>query len=89
MAGFQLSINGRFCLSTEENTKLEQNLEKQAEIYAAASDATHPSLKAIVFFTAQEQRRVLTILKRLGLGDSPHIILIDARNDNKPSGSRA
>lgn len=72
-----------------KNTKLEQNLAKQTAIYEAASDTTHPSIKAIFFFTAGEEKRVRDILERLGLSDSPHVVLIDARDDNKPSGSRA
>jgi len=71
------------------NRQLERNLEKQAEVYAKASDSTNPSLKAILFFTGGERERVLRILKRLELEKSPHVVLIDARSDNKPSGSRA
>lgn len=72
-----------------KNTALERNLAKQTGIYEKASDATHPSLKVIVYFSGAEAERVATILQRLGLEDSPHIIGIDARGDNKPSGSEA
>lgn len=72
-----------------KNTHLERNLEKQAEIYETASDATQPSLKAIVHFSDEQLERVLTILRRLKLDGSPHVILIDASADNKPSGSKA
>jgi hypothetical protein len=72
-----------------KNTKLEQNLANQAELYAKASDATHPSIKAIVYFSDAELQRVHDILKRLKLQDSPHIVLIDADSSNKPSASRA
>jgi len=72
-----------------KNTQLERNLEKQAEIYEKASDATHPSLKAIVHFSEEQLHRVLVILRRLKLVGSPHILLIDASADNKPSGSKA
>src|ERR1041384_480314 len=72
-----------------KNTQLERNLAKQSEIYEKASDATHPSLKAILYFTEDQLGRVKAILRRLKLEDSPHIVLIDAREDNKPSGSRA
>lgn len=71
------------------NTQLERNLEKQSEIYEKASDATHPSLKAILYFSEEQLQRVWAILKRLQLTRSPHIVLIDARADNKPSGSKA
>jgi hypothetical protein len=70
------------------NSSLGRNLEIQAEIYKRASDAEH-SLKVIIFFTSTEHRRVLRILKDLGLDTNPSIILIDARKDNKPSASKA
>jgi hypothetical protein len=72
-----------------KNSQLERNLQAQTNVYERASDATHPSLKAIVFFTESEARRVTEILKRLQLAGDPDIVLIDARADNKPSGSRA
>ena len=72
-----------------KNRQLERNLEKQAEVYEEASDSTSPSLKAILYFTEAEHDRVLRILKKLKVDKSPHIVLIDARSDNKPSGSRA
>ncbi|MBR8834457.1 MAG: hypothetical protein DSM106950_10585 [Stigonema ocellatum SAG 48.90 = DSM 106950] len=72
-----------------KNSFLEKNLEKQCEVYEKASDPTHPSLKVILYFSNQELRKVNRILKRLNLEDSPHTILIDARDDNKPSGSKA
>lgn len=71
-----------------KNTKLEQNLAKQVEVYQAASDAKH-AIKAIVYFTASELERVKGILKRLGLRESEDVVLIDARRDNKPSASKA
>jgi hypothetical protein len=71
------------------NSKLERNLERQTALYEEASDATHPSIKAIFFFSARERERVQGIMERLKLQDSPHIVLVDARSDNKPSGSVA
>jgi hypothetical protein len=70
------------------NTGLRRNLEKQVEIYQKASDAP-TALKVIIFFTSMEQRRVAYLLRQLKLDDNPDIILIDARADNKPSGSKA
>ena len=70
------------------NTALERNLEKQLPIYQAASDAEN-GIKAIVFFTEEEERRTVGILKKLGLLNHKDVILIDARADNKPSGSKA
>lgn len=70
------------------NTKLQRNLEKQVEIYKAASD-TPNALKVILFFTDQERAKVLGILRELGLEKSTDIVMIDGRADNKPSGSKA
>lgn len=71
-----------------KNTKLEMNLKKQTDIYQASSDAQR-AIKAIVYFSYSQLTRVQKILKRLGLKDSKDIVLIDARKDNKPSGSKA
>ena len=72
-----------------KNTQLKRNLLRQTEIYRKASDSNKPSLKAILYFNEQQLNRVNTILREIDLQDSPHIILIDARSDNKPSGSKA
>jgi hypothetical protein len=47
------------------------------------------SLKGILFFTGEEGRKVAKILNELKLANDESIILIDARSDNKPSGSEA
>ena len=70
------------------NTSLERNLQKQAEIYKQASDASG-ALKVILYFSAKELKRVEAILTRIGLRGNPDVILIDARQDNKPSASKA
>ena len=72
-----------------KNTQLARNLQKQSEIYEKASDTTHPSIKVILYFDDQQYERVLKILKNLGLENNKNIVLIDAGDDNKPSGSRA
>lgn len=71
------------------NTQLERNLEKQTSVYEKASDTTNPTIKGILYFSSNQLIRVKTILKRLNLEDSPHIVLIDGGADNKPSGSKA
>lgn len=71
-----------------KNTQLEKNLEKQLAIYEAANN-TKKSLTVILFLSEDELLRVESILRRLKLTDDEDIILIDARNDNKPSGSKA
>lgn len=70
------------------NPQLRRNLENQVAIYEKAND-TKKSLKVIMFFTAAEEKKVLVILNDLSLAGSPNIIMIDARDDNKPSASRA
>jgi len=71
-----------------KNTQLKRNLKNQTEIYQRASDA-EAALKVIIYFSESEHRRVLRILKDLGLEGSRNIVLIDGSNQNKPSGSRA
>ncbi len=71
-----------------KNTRLEKNLQNQVEIYQAAADAER-GIKAIIYFSYSQFRRVQKILKRLGLDDSRDIVLFDARSDNKPSASKA
>jgi hypothetical protein len=70
------------------NTNLQRNLENQVEIYKAASD-TPNALKVILFFTQEQQAKVFSILRKLGLEKNKDIVLIDGRDDNKPSGSKA
>lgn len=70
------------------NPKLKRNLDKQIAVYEKASDATK-SIKVIVYFNEEELDRVEAILKDLRMEDDKNIILIDARTDNKPSGSKA
>ena len=71
-----------------KNTKLERNLERQVPICQAASDAKR-AIKAIIFFSKTEEERAEGILDRLGILGHRDIVLIDARSDNKPSGSHA
>jgi hypothetical protein len=70
------------------NSKLKSNLEKQVEIYKKASDAKK-AIKVIIFFKKAELLRVQRILKALKLENDKDIVLIDARRDNKPTGSKA
>jgi hypothetical protein len=71
-----------------KNTALERNLQKQLPIYQAASDA-QSGIKVIVYFSAQEKAHVEGILDKLKILGHKDIVLINARNDNKPSGSKA
>ena len=71
-----------------KNTKLKQNLEKQLEIYQTANN-TESGIKVVFYFTEDELERVKGILKDLGIENAKNVVLIDARNDNKPSASKA
>lgn len=70
------------------NSQLKRNLAKQTDVYRKASNARR-AISVIIFFSAKEESRVQAILKELHLQDKESIILIDARKDNKPSGSKA
>jgi hypothetical protein len=70
------------------NTQLKRNLQNQVEIYAKANE-TKKAVKVIVNFTAAHTQRVSAILKELGLDGKEDVIVIDARSDNKPTGSKA
>ena len=70
------------------NTKLEQNIENQLAVYEKANRTTQ-SLKVILFFTPEVAAKVKRVLNRLKASEDTGIILIDARCDNKPSGSKA
>ena len=72
-----------------KNSQLKRNLKNQTQVYEKASNPTHKTLKVILYFSTQELERVETILTELKLEADDSIILIDARNDNKPSGSKA
>jgi len=68
------------------NTKLAQNLANQVEIYKRAHD-TEKSIKAILFFSEKEEKKVKKILEDLGISNEKYVVLIDAREDNKISAS--
>ena len=70
------------------NTHLRRNLQKQVDVYKKSAGA-QKTIKAVVYFTHQQRRRVEAILRELKMAGDPSIVLIDARRDDKPSGSRA
>ena len=71
-----------------KNSQLKRNLGKQTAIYEKASNAQR-SIKVIVYFSESEYAKVIRILKELELIGSHDVVLINARNDDKPSGSKA
>lgn len=70
------------------NSQLKRNLKNQVEIYKKANRTPH-AVKVIVCYNAAQQRKVDKILKDLRLTGDESVIVIDARNDNKPSASTA
>lgn len=68
------------------NSKLKQNMKHQVGVYEAAND-TAKSIKAILYFSESEFRKVQTILAELGLSGRRDVVLIDACATNKPSAS--
>ncbi|HER24203.1 MAG TPA: hypothetical protein ENO17_04020 [Candidatus Atribacteria bacterium] len=68
------------------NTKLTQNLANQVEIYKKAHD-TENTIKVILFFSEQEEKKVKRILEDIGISNEKYVVLIDARKDNKISAS--
>jgi len=73
-------------LKLASNSKLKNNLAKQVEIYKKANN-TKQEIKVILFFTKEQYNKVIKIFNELQLNNKENIILIDARNDNKPSAS--
>ena len=71
-----------------KNSHLKRNLQNQLPIYEKASDA-QKSLKVIFYFTAAELEKASKILEELGLLNDERIVLVDARQDDKPSASKA
>ena len=66
------------------NRKLKRNLQNQVAIYEEANN-TEQSIKVVIYFTGAEYKK----LDNLGLVKDESVVLIDARNDNKPSASNA
>ena len=69
------------------NSSLRRNLEKQVEVYAKASQ-TQKAIKVILHFSEAELDKVTGVLRDLKLQDREDIVLIDARRENKTSGSK-
>ncbi|SDF51485.1 hypothetical protein [Epilithonimonas hungarica] len=59
------------------NSKLQQNLENQVEVYEKANNTTS-SIKVILYFDSTEYAKITRILNDLKLNDKENIVLIDA-----------
>ena len=62
------------------------HLEKQIGIYLKANNTAN-ALRAIIFFTTAQEKRLMKVLKNLDLINSENVVIIDARKDNKQSAS--
>lgn len=71
-----------------KNSQLKRNLESQVETYKQTNQ-TKKALTVIFFFSDSELTKVQKALLDLKLDRDPDLILVDVRNDNKPSGSKA
>jgi len=69
------------------NPQLADNLEHQTPAYQRAHRA-QKSVKVVVYYSESELMKVQGILKQLKLDKDESVVLIDARNDNKPSASK-
>lgn len=70
------------------NSQLKRNLERQVDIYEKANQ-TATSVTVIVCYTAEDQAKVTRLLADLKLTERKDIVTIDARGDDKPTGSKA
>jgi hypothetical protein len=70
------------------NSHLRKNLMNQLEIYKKA-DRTDSGIKVVLYFTENEYINLTKIIKDLEMENDKNIVIIDARNDNKPSASVA
>lgn len=70
------------------NKQLKRNLENQIEVYQKAN-GTRTTVKMIICYTDVDVTKTSAVLKDLGLLGEKSIVVIDARADNKPSGSKA
>lgn len=70
------------------NSQLKRNLRNQVAVYEKAN-GTRTSVKIIICFTEGEIAKVEGILNEFDIRGEESIIVIDARADNKPSGSKA
>ncbi|MDM0032850.1 hypothetical protein QTI33_12020 [Variovorax sp. J22P271] len=68
-----------------KNSQLEKNLLHQSEIYSDAARATHPPIKAILFFNDRELVKTRSLLSKHGLDNCHDVVLIDARRQDSAS----
>lgn len=69
------------------SSSLEKNLKNQLKKYKEVNKAKS-GVWVIIFFTANEEKKVKRLLKQYGFENDPDYILVDARKDNKISASK-
>ena len=78
-----------FKLGSQTANKIEQSIRKQIPTYCNAS-FSKSKLLVIAYFTKKQKEKISKLLNKYSISDnSKEIVLIDARSDNKPSGSNA
>lgn len=89
---FKVSFGGRESSLVEfklaKNKKLRNGLQRQLEIYKDVN-RTDKGIWAIFYFSQSELDRVIGILEEVEMANAENIVLVDCRNDNKPSASVA
>lgn len=71
-----------------KSTSFERNLDRQVDIYKTAN-RTDKAVVMIIVYTEKELAKASRVLKRLELENEESVIVVDARADNKPTGSKA
>jgi hypothetical protein len=71
-----------------KNPHLKRSLQNQLAIYERANN-TKKSIWGIFFFSSEEERRASGILTEVGMAGADNVVMIDCRDDNKPSASHA
>lgn len=65
-----------------------RNILTQVSVYLE-TNKTSNAVYIIFYFTYEQEMKVKIILKELNLVNEKSVVVIDARNDNKPSVSKA
>lgn len=70
------------------NSHLRRNLEKQVDIYKKAND-TNNAVTMVIYYDALERAKLDRACSQLGIEEGPDLVFVNARLDDKPSGSKA
>jgi len=70
------------------NSALRRNLEKQVPVYKKANK-TKNAVTMVIFYSAEERAKLDRACTSLGIEEGPNLVFVNARSDDKPSGSKA